>query len=204
MTPTVILTSPILASITWSNPDSAIAHWFRAHLGTTFAAVLWGMSEPASGWVIGGAVVLAALCLARRRSWHRLVTLLLVVPCGALFAEILKLIIQRHRPFEAGPYGVWGGYSFPSGHTISATLFYGFLAVSFIPVLNRRHWRWLCGSLAAALVLAVGFSRVALGAHYLTDVLGAMVLGLTWLAACSVSVRRFRRRPSEAALPNPN
>ena len=67
----------------------------------------------------------------------------------------------------------WSGYSFASGHTIGATLLYGHLAFFILPALKARHWRVLSVFSAAPLVGLVGFSRIALAAHFLTDVLAA-------------------------------
>ncbi len=88
-----------------------------------------------------------------------------------LLNEWLKLAVHRQRPFVAGPFVDWSGYSFASGHTIAATLLYGQLLLFLLPLLKTRHSRVLCIFSAASLVFVVGFSRIALGAHFLTDVL---------------------------------
>src|SRR5262245_33871857 len=96
----------------------------------------------------------------------------------------LKMLVPRHRAFLDGPLVDWSGYSFASGHTIGATLLYGQLLLFVLPVLKARHWRLLCIFSAISLVLLVGFSRIALGAHFLTDVLAAIIFGTIWLASC--------------------
>jgi len=105
--------------------------------------------------------------------------------------------VHRHRPFVDGWFVDWSGYSFASGHTIGATLLYGQLVLFVIPVIKSRRARALIFSTAIFLVILVGFSRIALGAHYLTDVLGGMFLGTSWLMLCLFFSRPFRR----AALP---
>src|SRR5207249_7588174 len=85
------------------------------------------------------------------------------------------------------------GYSFASGHTIGATLLYGQLALFIVPAIKTRHWRRLIFVMAGALVVLVGFSRIALGAHYLTDVLAAIVFGILWLAFCLLAGKPIRR-----------
>jgi membrane-associated phospholipid phosphatase len=110
-----------------------------------------------------------------------------------LLNHAMKIWIHRPRPFAASPYVDMRGYSFPSGHTMAATLIYGLLAGFSLHLFKETRWRVLAFGAAATLVLAVGFSRVALGAHYLTDVLGAMAIGAIWLRICAHTVQAVRR-----------
>jgi undecaprenyl-diphosphatase len=110
-----------------------------------------------------------------------------------LLNECLKLLVHRHRPFVDGPFVDWSGYSFASGHTIGATLLYGQLLLFVLPALKARHWRLLSMLTAMSLVALVGFSRIALGAHFLTDVLAAIFFGIIWLALCVVFSKSMRR-----------
>jgi len=179
-----------MAALAVMNPlgttDHGIATWFHEHLTPTFVTVLHTFTEFGSGEWIG--IVLSALVLffAWKRWWPSLITLIIAVPGGMLLNEWLKLAVHRQRPFVEGPFVDWSGYSFASGHTIGATLLYGQLLLFVLPVLKARHWRRLCIFGAVSLVLLVGFSRIALGAHFLTDVLAAIIFGIIWLALCKV------------------
>lgn len=168
--------------------DHHVANWFHQRLTPAFVRVLLDLSEPGSGLWIGVALAVAVLFLLHRRRWRGLILTLLAIPGGMLLGEAVKLLVHRHRPFVAGPFVDWSGYSFPSGHTIGATLLYGSLLLAVTPMLDRVRWRLLAGAAAAAVVASVAFSRVALGAHYLSDVLAAMLLGVLWLGICSVAV----------------
>jgi membrane-associated phospholipid phosphatase len=185
--------------------DHGIATWFHEHLTPTFVSVLDTFTEFGSGEWIG--IVLCALVLffAWKRWWPSLITLIIAVPGGMLLNEWLKLAVHRQRPFVEGPFVDWSGYSFASGHTIGATLLYGQLLLFVLPVLKARHWRRLCIFSAVSLVLLVGFSRIALGAHFLTDVLAAMIFGTIWLALCMMLGKPMRShsrsRASELVLP---
>src|SRR5437588_9084960 len=119
--------------------------------------------------------------------------MVIAVPGGMLLNEYLKILVHRHRPFVDGWFVDWSGYSFASGHTIGATLLYGELALFVIPVIKSRRARALIFSTAIFMVVLVGFSRIALGAHYVTDVLGGMFLGTSWLMLCLFLSRPFRR-----------
>jgi membrane-associated phospholipid phosphatase len=68
------------------------------------------------------------------------------------------------------------------------------LLLFILPVLKARHWRVLSILSAASLVVVVGFTRVALGAHFLTDVLAAIVFGVIWLTLCLIVGRPMQRR----------
>ena len=92
------------------------------------------------------------------------------------------------------------GKSFPSGHAMSSVVVYGALLLVFFPALSPA-WRRRCVAGAVVLVLAIGFSRLALGVHYISDVVGGYVLGLAWLAASTAAFSIWRvergRRPVE-------
>src|SRR5206468_3853845 len=176
-----------------AGPDHEVAGWFHAHLTRTFVTVLRTFTEFGSGEWIG--VVLCALVVffAWKRWWPSLVTLIVAVPGGMLLNEWVKILVHRQRPFVDGPFADWSGYSFASGHTIGATLLYGQLALFILPAMKARHWRRLTIASAALLIALVGFSRIALGAHFLTDVLAAIIFGVLWLAFCLIAGKPLRR-----------
>ena len=178
----------------FSRPDHDIAFWFHAHLTRTSATLLEGLSEPGSGLWIGIVLSLTVLVFLWKRRWIWLGTLILAVPGGMLLNEWVKLLVHRQRPFVDGPFVDWSGYSFASGHTIGATLLYGQFLLLLLPAIKSRRWRSAVISLAALLIISVGFSRIALGAHYLTDVLAAIVFGVLWLTACALLSKPLHRR----------
>ena len=85
-------------------------------------------------------------------------------------------------------------YSFPSGHTLGATMFYGVLAAYLVCVVPRWRVRTLVVLGACTMVALVALSRVYLGAHFLSDVLAAMLEGCAWLAVCITSCSTLRRQ----------
>src|SRR5438094_1240793 len=176
-----------------AGPDHAVAGWFHAHLTRTFASVLRAFTEFGSGEWIGAVLFFVALYFVWKKWWPSLVTLIIAVPGGMLLNEWMKVLVHRQRPFVDGPFVDWSGYSFASGHTIAATLLYGQLLLFILPALKARHWRLLSIFSAALLVALVGFSRIALGAHFLTDVLAAIVFGVLWLVFCLIAGKPLRR-----------
>ena len=176
-----------------AGPDYEVAGWFHAHLTQTFVSVLRAFTEFGSGEWIGLILFAVVLFFVWKRWWPSLITLVVAVPGGMLLNEWVKVLVHRQRPFVDGPFVDWSGYSFASGHTIGATLLYGQLLLFILPVLKARHWRLLSIFSAMSLVALVGFSRIALGAHFLTDVLAAILFGIIWLALCLVLSRPMRR-----------
>src|SRR5881628_687200 len=153
------------------NADHGIATWFHERLTPVFVTVLRAFTEFGSAEWIGVILFALTLFFVWKRWWPSLVMLVVAVPGGMLLNEWVKLLVHRPRPFLEGAFVDWSGYSFASGHTIGATLLYGQLALFVVPAIKSRHWQRLIVLAAALLILLVGFSRIALGAHYLTDVL---------------------------------
>jgi undecaprenyl-diphosphatase len=176
--------------------DHEIARWFFHHGTPTSTEVMLGVSLAGSGVCIGVILFLCVLFLAWKRHWYGLMALLLTVPGGMLLNFAVKFAVQRQRPLAE--LGGWDPYSFPSGHSNGATLLYGILIVGIVPMLRGWHWRALATLSAVMVVLLVGFSRIVLGAHYLTDVVGGIALGMAWLVLCLTLVRALRRLRSPA------
>jgi undecaprenyl-diphosphatase len=186
-----------------SGADHGLATWFHERLTPVFVTVLRAFAEFGSGEWIGLIVFALVLFFAWKRWWPSLVTLIVAVPGGMLLNEWLKILVHRHRPFVDGPFVDWSGYSFASGHTIGATLLYGQLLLFVLPALKARHWRLLCILSAISLVLLVGFSRIALGAHFLTDVLAAIFFGTVWLTFCLIAGKSIGKRYRHLPDPQP-
>src|SRR5256885_3762243 len=187
------VTTPFAIANPFAGIDHGAALWFHAHLTPSVVSVLKGITEFGSSEWIAIVLSVAVLVFIFKRWWPSLVTLVLAVPGGMLLNELVKILVHRHRPFEDGWFVDWSGYSFASGHTIGATLLYGQLALFLIPVIKSRRSRVLLFSAASFVVVLVGFSRIALGAHYLTDVVGGMFFGMMWLTLCLFVARPFRR-----------
>jgi membrane-associated phospholipid phosphatase len=201
----VFLFEPPTALLGLANPfqstDQGIAAWFHERLTPAFAGVLRALTEFGSGEWIGIVMFALVLFFVWKRWWPSLVMLAIAVPGGMLLNEWLKIAVHRPRPFVEGAFVDWSGYSFASGHTIAATLLYGQLLLFVLPSLRARHLRLLCIFSAASLVLLVGFTRIALGAHFLTDVLAAIFFGILWLMLCTVLGKSVRRRTVASVVP---
>jgi undecaprenyl-diphosphatase len=87
-------------------------------------------------------------------------------------------------------------YSFPSGHTAGTTLLYGIVAAYVFSRTRNPRLRWGCVAVWILMVVLVGFSRLYLGVHYLTDVVGAVTWSLAWLGLCVIAARELQARSS--------
>jgi undecaprenyl-diphosphatase len=143
---------------------------------------------------IGGAAVLAPLTAAlaallgwRTRSWRPV--LLAVIAVGGIQALVfsLKYLVGRPRPAADLAVQPALGFSFPSGHSTSSVVAFGALAWLTMAVVKRTFLRAVVWAVAALLMAGIGASRIYLGVHYLTDVLGGWALGLGWLSVVLVS-----------------
>ena len=125
-----------------------------------------------------------------RRSFRPLLFLVVAAGGAGLIAHVLKVAIGRHRPPPSGV--VVHGASFPSGHATGAAAAFGAVALVVVagraPATRRAGW-----ALAVTIALAVAFSRVYLGVHWLTDVIGGLALGWGWLFAVSRAESRLLR-----------
>jgi len=149
-----------------------------------------------SSGVLWTLTITAAVVLAIRRRW-RLVIYLLVAGAGELALDpALKALVGRLRPVVAHPVAYGTGDSFPSGHAFGSLVCYGALFLVFLPA-TRGVWRRVFTAVIAALICAIGISRLLLGVHYVSDVLGGWALGVTWLGLTSFAFELSRQVTGE-------
>jgi membrane-associated phospholipid phosphatase len=147
-----------------------------------------------SGSSLSWIIILTAtgLFLLSRRL-YRLTAFLAVTAIGSsLLNETIKRVIGRTRPVLDNPIATATGKSFPSGHTQSAIVNWGILLLVFLPAVRRR-WRSPVVALVGVVVALIGFSRVALGVHYVSDVVGALIIGSAWLLAMTAAFSTWRQ-----------
>lgn len=108
--------------------------------------------------------------------------ILAVVPAGMLLNVALKNLLQRPRPSLPEPLVHLATYSFPSGHAVASTVFYGAVCALVFTRVRSPALRWLAAVGGVVMVLLVTFSRVYLGAHYLADVIAGVAVGTVCLA----------------------
>jgi undecaprenyl-diphosphatase len=157
-------------------------------LVTVVKAVTWLGSDGVLWTVVG----VAAAVLAIRKRW-RLAVYLLVTAAGALVLDpVLKSLVGRLRPVVAHPIAHGTGNSFPSGHSLGSIVCYGAVLLVFLPA-ARGRWRVTFISVIVALIVLIGVSRILLGVHYLSDVIGGWAIGITWLGVTALAFEATRQ-----------
>jgi membrane-associated phospholipid phosphatase len=158
----------------------------------TIVAVVKAITWLGSGGVLWTVIGAAAVVLAIRRRW-RLTIYLLVAGAGALVLDpVLKSLVGRLRPIVGHPVAHGNGNSFPSGHSLSSIVCYGAIFLVFLPAMRGR-WRRVFIAGLSTLVVLIGISRILLGVHYISDVLGGWALGVTWLGLTAFAFELTRR-----------
>lgn len=188
----------IAANITTDTPltalDMRVSQWLHTHDTPALTRAMLIITEIHRPLGISLMAVLVAVYLAWRRHWHALFALLFAVFGGMLLNLLMKSLFARARPLFDDPLLILHTFSFPSGHAMASTVFYG-MCVALV-FASQHTWRWqlLALCVAMVMVLAVAFSRVYLGVHYPSDVLAAIFQGLAWLALSLVVVGVVQRR----------
>jgi len=141
----------------------------------TIARIFTFLGEPT---VLVGAGFLVAAWLWRRKRLHLALALLLVILVGRGLSEVQKYWIARARPTLEPHLVVVKTSSFPSGHAASSMIFYLTLALALTA---GTRWQRLAAALAIALSFLIGVSRVMLGVHWPSDVVGGWTFGMLWV-----------------------
>ena len=185
--------------------DQRVGHELQAHRDQHPEArhAMIVVTEIGSPEAMAGLTVLVALALMMRR--RRLLTMvwLFAMVATALLNSGLKTAFGRDRPPFRDPIIDEQSHSFPSGHSMGSVIAFGLLAYFLLLALSDRRERIAVVLVAGSLALLIGFSRIYLGAHYFSDVVGGFAVGGAWLSVCisstEVARRRARRRHREAA-----
>lgn len=152
-----------------------VEHW-RMDWLTPIMENISALATP--GAIIAMLLVIVAFAPGRRPGWCCAVNIALVT----LLNIGIKALVQRPRPDEAIRLVTESGFSFPSGHSMAAMAFFGLIVWLVWHYERDRRLRLLLCAAFSLLILAIGISRIYLGVHYASDVLGGFCASLIWLA----------------------
>jgi undecaprenyl-diphosphatase len=189
----VIAAAGVGALLVMIHTHTGLAKWDRAasifaaaHATSLSDQVLRQLTQFGGAlWVVPLAVIVAVVETIRQRSSAVVIFLTLVVGCQFLVANITKALVDRTRPAFDQLTG-FSGPSFPSGHAVASAACFA----AFALVIGRGRTlsaKALLGGLAVGMATGISCSRVFLGVHWLTDVLGGLLIGWVWFAMCSVA-----------------
>ncbi|GAC1483803.1 MAG: hypothetical protein NVS1B5_03340 [Gemmatimonadaceae bacterium] len=175
--------------------DLALTTWIRAHatpVGDKMSAVISALGSPVAMAAVGA---VGAIVLLLRHKWIVLAAWGAAFAGAGLLTLILKNIIQRPRPVGALAFLYGETFSFPSGHSLGSLVGYGMFAyVIGSNWVETARGRLRLAIATAALVIAIGVSRLYLGVHYFSDVVAGYAVGILWLSACISGLQIVQRR----------
>jgi undecaprenyl-diphosphatase len=188
----VMTTAPIMKQ------DLQVSVWLHTHNNPVFMAFLYAITQVHSPVGMTIIAILFGFWLYRSGHHYWTLSLAIAVPGGMLVNTIIKELVHRSRPAWDDPVLTLTSASFPSGHTAGATLFYGFVC-AFVVWNTKGPWRHVVAILCCVIMVSlVGFSRIYLGVHYLSDVLAAVSVSLVWLVLSLIAVRGLAHRRGAA------
>ncbi len=163
--------------------DLSITQALQSYKGSAFAALMYGVSwigfSPQTS-IFGGLTILVLLFAGFR--WEAVAAIF--AACGVGLGSLIKLIVVRPRPSSdlINVIADLTSKSFPSGHVVMITTFGGFLAFLVFTLLKPSWGRTALLFVFGFLIVLMGPSRIYLGQHWFSDVMGAYLLGSLWLA----------------------
>jgi membrane-associated phospholipid phosphatase len=173
--------------------DRVVYGWLQQRRTLGLDRLLVGITELGDAKVALPVAAVAIALFAALQQWREALFLAIATVGAAGFVAGLKRVIQRARPVDI--YDGVAEYSFPSGHASMSIVLFGFLAF-LLAVRADPWWRRGLYSGSIVLVLLIGFSRIYLGAHWMSDVLAGFAFGLAWNSVLAiVYLRHFPAAP---------
>ncbi len=193
------VTEDVVSHDPLTNFDLALTTWIRAHTTPLGDRIFTAVSLIGSPIAMAAVGMIGAVIIIVRRKWLELVAWVAGFIGAGVLSFMLKIIIKRPRPTGAEAFLHSETFSFPSGHALGSLIGYGMLAyVIGSNWIESRRGRLRLAIATAMLVVAIGISRLYLGVHYFSDVVGGYAVGVLWLSVCisGLQVAERRRPPS--------
>ncbi|MET9246082.1 phosphatase PAP2 family protein [Nonomuraea sp. NPDC003709] len=184
----------VVAKMPVDGLDAGAARYLHAyaltHPEVTRFLIVW--TDLFGPWPWRIAVIAYAVWLLYKGAPRLAVWAVTTITVGGLLGLALKIVVARARPHLPDPVALAPGDSFPSGHAVNVTLGAGVIVLLVLPMLPR--WgRVVAWAVACFLVLSVGYTRIALGVHWVSDVVAGIVLGVAVIAATAAAFETWRR-----------
>ena len=178
--------------------DRAVAAALQPHVSSTVATLFAAVTLLGAGATLAVLGVIVSIVLIAKRRLIELYAWILALAGSGLLNVTLKGWFMRDRPGDTPLLASW---SFPSAHAMNSLVAYGML-MYVVYRLGARGWMPAAIAITGTIVLLVGASRVVLGFHYFTDVLGGFMAGLAWLTVCvTMSEAGLRRQKRKRVTP---
>jgi undecaprenyl-diphosphatase len=149
-------------------------------------------------WVLGLVVMAVVGFLLLQTRYHTALVVLVTAVSGELVNAALKGFFLRPRPSVIPHLREVVSTSFPSGHAMESAIIYLTMGTMLMRLAESRVTKAYCLLMATLVTLLVGISRVYLGVHYPTDVIGGWIFGFVWASLCWIVAKRFERETGVA------
>jgi membrane-associated phospholipid phosphatase len=176
--------------------DQRLADWLHGRATDPLTDVFHVITFLGNFVTLLAVTVVAVAILWRRRERADALFVALAFAGAQVLSNGMKLGFRRERPFFPDPLATESTFSFPSGHALVSLAVYGAIALVLARHLSSPWHRALLFAGTAVLVLAIGFSRLYLGVHFLSDVLAGFAAGVAWLSLLYVALETRARYTS--------
>lgn len=175
--------------------DTVVFEFLRSLRGAPFDRAMIAITGLGDAHVVMPVTLAGLLALTAFKRWRAALYLMTATAGAAIFVAGVKRVIQRPRPVSI--YDGLAEYSFPSGHACMSVVLYGFLAMLLIQA-SSPAWRRTIAFATLLLIAMISFSRLYLGAHWLSDVAAGIAFGIAWIALLTILYLRHDANPAPA------
>jgi membrane-associated phospholipid phosphatase len=176
--------------------DQRLADWLHGQATDPLTDLFHAITFLGNFVTLLAVTLVAVAILWRRRERTDALFVALAFVGAQVLSNGMKLGFRRERPFFPDPLATESTFSFPSGHALVSVAVYGALALVLAGHLSSPWHRALLFAGTAFLVLAIGFSRLYLGVHFLSDVLAGFAAGVAWLSLLYLALEARSRYTS--------
>lgn len=164
--------------------DDLIGREVRDERENLLTQVFKVITRLGDGWFVAivTVIVCTAIIIKFKQIWLAVWYAMTVIVGAGILNQILKAVFRRQRPDVINHLIEQGGYSFPSGHAMGSIIVYGALLFLIIRLAKRKRTYLISILLFGSLIALIGISRVYLGVHYPSDIIGGYSVGMMWLA----------------------
>lgn len=175
--------------------DKIVYEFLRQLRSAPFDRAMITITGLGDAYVVMPVMIAGLIALAAFKRWRAALYLMTATAGAGIFVAGVKRFIQRPRPVSI--YDGLAEYSFPSGHACMSVVLYGFLAMLLIQAASPT-WRRRIAFAALVLIGLIAFSRIYLGAHWLSDVAAGLAFGVAWVALLTILYLRHDADPAPA------
>ncbi len=185
--------SLVLCNVVWREIyiDWVVNNFFQNNYTQNWKQFFEIIAEIGDKWWVMILAILFSIYFYIKKYFAKIITLLSSMTLGVWSSILVKYSVARERP--SNMIIEYGGYSFPSGHSVFAVLFYGLLVYLFWDIIKNEYIKYIVLLVAIIMWILVMLSRVYLSVHYASDVFAWAILWLFWLLFGVVLYRKIRK-----------